>query len=512
MNNGDRTSPQPGALLRRVVIVGGGTAGWMTAAALSKVLRDTVKVTLVESDEIGTVGVGEATIPMIRRFNQVLEIDEDDFLRKTQGTFKLAIEFVDWGAVGERYMHGFGRFGQELWPVEFEQYWLRMHLQGKAGDLAEYSITRSAALKNRFMRARPDLGNSPLADVAHAFHFDAGLYARYLRGHAEGRGVDRVEGRIVDVTLNGFTGHVESILLDGGRRVEGDLFIDCSGFRGLLIEQVLRSGYEDWTHWLPCDRAVAVPCASASPLLPYTRATARTAGWQWRIPLQHRIGNGHVYCSRFISDDEATATLMANLDGEALAEPRPLRFTTGIRKKAWNRNVVAVGLSSGFMEPLESTSIHLIQTSIARLISFFPDREFRQVDIDEYNRQTRDEFEQIRDFLILHYHATRRDDTPFWRHCRTMEVPASLQRRMELFRSRGRIFREGLELFSEVAWLQVIHGQGLRPAACHPLAQARSEQELAEYLESVRSVIAKCVEVMPTHEQFIAENCAAGGR
>ena len=290
MNPSDTPHGASGAPRRRVVIVGGGTAGWMTAAALSKVLHGTVKVTVVESDEIGTVGVGEATIPMIRRFNQVLEIDEDEFLRHTQGTFKLGIEFVDWGAKGERYMHGFGRFGQELWPVEFEQYWLRMHLQGKAGDLAEYSITRAAALKNRFLRARPDLANSPLADVAHAFHFDAGLYARYLRGKAEGRGVERIEGRIVDVTLKGFSGHVDAVWLEGGKRVDGDLFIDCSGFRGLLIEQVLHSGYEDWTHWLPCDRAVAVPCASVSPLLPYTRATARAAGWQWRIPLQHRIG------------------------------------------------------------------------------------------------------------------------------------------------------------------------------------------------------------------------------
>jgi tryptophan halogenase len=498
-------------LIRKLVIVGGGTAGWMTAAALCKVLHGQVQITVVESDEIGTVGVGEATIPMIQRFNQVLEIDEDEFLRETRGTFKLAIEFVDWGRLGSRYMHGFGRFGQDLWTVPFEQYWLKMFLAGKAPDLEQFSITRAAALQNKFMRARPDMPNSPLADIAHAFHFDAGLYARYLRRYAEARGVTRIEGKVADVSLKGFTGHVDTLTLDGGRRVDGELFVDCSGFRGLLIEQVLRTGYEDWSHWLPCDRALAVPCAPVAPLLPYTRATARAAGWQWRIPLQHRIGNGHVYCSRFVSDDEATATLMAHLDGEPLAEPRPLRFTTGMRNKAWHRNVVAVGLAGGFMEPLESTSIHLIQTAIARLITFFPDRGFSQADIDEYNRQSRWEFERIRDFLILHYHATERDDTPFWRHCRTMAIPQSLQRKMDLYRTRGRIFRDGLELFSDVAWVQVMHGQGLRPQAHHPLVDLLPDEEVLEYLDNVRGVIAKCVGVMPTHAQFVAEHCAAAG-
>ena len=496
-------------LIRNVVIVGGGTAGWMTAAALCKVLQGKVAITVVESDQIGTVGVGEATIPMIQRFNQVLEIDENEFLRETQGSFKLAIEFVDWGRLGERYMHGFGRFGQDLWTVNFEQYWLKMFLAGKAPDLAQFSITRAAALKNRFMRARPDMPNSPLADIAHAFHFDASLYAKYLRRYAEARGVQRIEGQVVDATLKGFSGHVDRLLLDGGREVPGDLFVDCSGFRGLLIEQVLQTGYEDWSHYLPCDRALAVPCASVAPLLPYTRATARTAGWQWRIPLQHRIGNGHVYCSRFISDDEATAQLLSHLDGEALAEPRPLKFTTGMRKKMWQRNVVAVGLSGGFMEPLESTSIHLIQTAIARLITFFPDQAFSAADIDEYNRQCRFEFEKIRDFLILHYHATTRDDTPFWRHCRTMAIPDSLRQKMDLYRSHGRIVRDGAELFSEVAWVQVMHGQGLRPRSHHPLVDLLSDAEVMDYLDNVRGVIAKCVDVMPDHAAFIAEHCAA---
>jgi tryptophan 7-halogenase len=496
-------------LIQSLVIAGGGTAGWMTAAALAKVLKGKVAITLVESDEIGTVGVGEATIPMIQRFNQVLEIDEDDFVRATQGTFKLGIEFVDWGAKGERYMHGFGRFGQDLWTVPFEQYWLKMHRAGRAPDLGEYAITRVAAYAGKFMRARTDLGNSPLADIAYAFHFDAALYAKYLRVYAEARGVRRVEGRIADVTVKGLSGQVESLVLDDGRRVEGELFVDCTGFRGLLIEQVLKTGYEDWSHWLPCDRAVAVPCASAPDLLPYTRATAREAGWQWRIPLQHRIGNGYVHCSRFISEDEATAKLLANLDGEPLATPRTLRFTTGRRRKAWNRNVVAIGLAAGFLEPLESTSIHLIQTAIARLISFFPARGFAQPDIDEFNRQTTFEWERIRDFIILHYHQTRRDDTPFWDRVRTMEIPATLREKLDLFRTHGRIVRIDNELFSEVGWLQVMHGQGLSPEAHHPLADLIDERETDAYLESVRQVIAKCAEVMPTHGAFIAEHCKA---
>lgn len=496
-------------MIEKVVIAGGGTAGWMTAAALAKVLRGKVDITLVESEEIGIVGVGEATIPMIQRFNQVLELDEDEVLRATQGSFKLAIEFVDWGGLGQRYMHGFGRFGQDLWTVNFEQYWLRMFLAGKAPDLEQFSVTRMAALKNRFLRARPDMPNSPLADIAHAFHFDASLYAQYLRRLAESLGVKRVEGKIGDVTLAGFSGHVQALRMEDGRQVEGELFIDCSGFRGLLIEQVLKTGYEDWSHWLPCDRALAVPCEPVSPLLPYTRATARQAGWQWRIPLQHRIGNGHVYCSRFLSDDEAAATLLAKLDAPALADPRPLRFVTGRRKKFWNRNVVAIGLASGFMEPLESTSIHLIQTAIARLLTLFPDRSFSQADIDEYNRQGAWEFEKIRDFLILHYHATTRDDTPFWRHCRTMEIPESLRRRIELYRNHGRIVREGAELFSEVAWVQVLQGQGVVPRRHHPLAELLSEQEVTEYLDNVRLTIAKCVDIMPDHAAFIAEHCAA---
>ena len=362
-------------LIKTVVIVGGGTAGWMTAAALSKVLQGKYIIRLVESDEIGIVGVGEATIPPIKLFNKILELDENEFMRETQGSFKLGIEFVNWGRQGHRYIHGFGQFGQELWTTDFHQYWLKMFLAGKAPDLEQYSIGRRACKQNKFTRPDLERPNSPLGQITYAFHFDASLYARYLRGYAEKRGVERIEGKIVDVQRSlAADGQVRSVQLADGRLIEGDFFIDCSGFRGLLIEQTLATGYEDWTHWLPCDRAIAVPCARAGDFTPYTRSTAHGAGWQWRIPLQHRTGNGHVYSSRYMSDDEAASILLANLDSPPLADPRPLRFVTGKRRKTWNRNVVAIGLSGGFLEPLESTSIHLIQSAIGKLITFFPDR------------------------------------------------------------------------------------------------------------------------------------------
>jgi tryptophan halogenase len=496
-------------LLQRVVIAGGGTAGWMAAAALSKVLRGRVAITLVESEEIGTVGVGEATIPMIQLFNRVLELDEDEFIRETQGSFKLGIEFVNWGRLGTRYMHAFGRFGQDLWTVPFHQYWLKLHQAGAAPDLGEFSIARVAAYQNRFMRPPAEVQNSPLNDIAYAFHFDAGLYARYLRRHAEGRGVTRLEGRIREVALSPATGHVAALVMDNGQRIEGDLFIDCSGFRGLLIEQALHTGYEDWTHWLPCDRAIAVPCASAAPLTPYTRSTAHRAGWQWRIPLQHRTGNGHVFCSSHMSEDEATSILLNHLDGEALAAPRTLRFTTGMRKLGWTRNVVAIGLSSGFLEPLESTSIHLIQTAIARLIEFFPSHGFEQADIDAYNRASRFEFERIRDFIILHYHVNERTDSPFWIACREMDVPETLRDKLRLFRTHGRIVRENNELFAEVAWLQVMLGQHLQPRGYHPLVDTLTEDEISGYLQGVHALIARCAAVMPDHANFISRHCAA---
>ncbi|MCY4744165.1 tryptophan 7-halogenase [Pelomonas sp. UHG3] len=500
------------APLKDIVIVGGGTAGWMTAAALSTVLRGQYRIRVVESDEIGTVGVGEATIPQIQRFNAVLGLNEAEFVRETQGTFKLGIEFVNWGRLGERYMHGFGRLGQDVWTVPFDQYWHRLRAQGRAHPLEQYSITRMAAKANKFMPARPDLGNSPLADIAYAYHFDASLYARYLRRLSESRGVQRTEGRISHATRRGegaHAGHIDAVVLESGERIAGDLFIDCSGFRGLLIEQTLQAGFEDWTHWLPCDRALAVPCESVSPLTPYTRSTAHRAGWQWRIPLQHRTGNGHVYCSQHISDDEAAATLLANLDGRPLADPRPIRFRTGMRRLAWHENVVAIGLASGFLEPLESTSIYLIQQGIQQLIDFFPDRGFSPADVAEFNRANRFHYERIRDFIILHYHLNQRDDAPFWQACAAMAVPETLTEKMDLYRSRGRVVRRDNELFAEVGWIQVMEGQNLHPEAAHPLAGLLDDAVAQEHLERVRQVVAKCVEVMPGHADYIAQHCAA---
>ena len=494
--------------IKDIVIVGGGTAGWMTAAALSSMLNGRYTIRLVESDEIGIVGVGEATIPMIQRFNRVVGIDEAEFMRETMGTYKLGIEFVNWGRVGERYMHGFGRMGQDLATVPFEQYWHKMRGLGKAAPLEEYSITRMAAKAGKFMPPRHDVGNSPLADIAYAYHFDAGLYAKYLRKLSEARGVIRIEGKIARATQREPDGFIDAVELESGQRVEGELFIDCSGFRGLLIEQALATGYEDWQHWLPADRALAVPCESAPAITPFTRATAHKAGWQWRIPLQHRTGNGHVYCSRFISDDEAAATLLSNLDGRALDEPRLIKFRTGMRKQAWNRNVVAIGLSSGFLEPIESTSIHLIQSNIARLVELFPDRRFSAADRDEFNRQARFEYERVRDFIILHYHLNQRTDSAYWQECAQMAIPATLQAKMDLYRSRGKIVRIDNELFSEVGWLQVFEGQNMPIEGYHPLADTQSEADIADYMASVRDVIRTCVDVMPSHDDYLAKHCA----
>jgi len=494
--------------VQKIVIAGGGTAGWMAAAAFSKVLGPRWKIVLIESDEIGTVGVGEATIPIINVFNNALELDENEFMRETHATFKLGIEFVNWGRIGDSYIHGFGPLGPDLGLTKFHHYWLKMHQAGKVGSIEDYSINIAASRANKFMRAQPQMGASPLAEIAHAYHFDAGLYAAYLRRYAEARGVERMEGKIERVAIRANDGFIDALELDGDRRVSGDLFIDCTGFRGLLIEQTLKTGYEDWSHWLPCDRAFAVPCASVDPLTPYTRSTAHSAGWQWRIPLQHRIGNGHVFSSPFMSEDAAAEILMARLDGKALASPRLLKFVTGKRKKLWNKNCVAVGLASGFMEPLESTSIHLIQSTVSRLASLFPGREFCQVDIDEFNRQSDFEFERIRDFIILHYKATQRDDSAFWNYCRNMPVPDTLAHKMELFRAHGRIFRENAELFSEISWVEVMLGQHVMPRAYHPLVDAVADEKIMDFLDNVRGTIKRCVDAMPTHSEYVASNCA----
>jgi tryptophan 7-halogenase len=498
-----------GQRVESIVIVGGGTAGWMTAALFAKMLARTVQIRLVESDDIGTIGVGEATIPPIRAFNDLLGLDENDFIRRTQGTFKLGIEFVDWWKRGHRYMHGFGRIGQDLGTLRCYQCWLRMRKLTTVPDLAKFSINVSAAYAGKFMRSVPDMKSSPLADIVHAFHFDAGLYARFLRDYAEARGVVRTEGKIRQSLLREPDGYIDAVVMESGERIGGDLFIDCSGMRGLLIEQALHTGFENWSHWLPCDRAIAVPCESDGSLLPYTRSTALKAGWQWRIPLQHRTGNGHVYASAFIGDDEATSTLLGNLDGKPKAEPRLIRFTAGKRKKMWNRNCVAVGLSGGFLEPLESTSIHLIQTTILRLMRYFPSREFHQADVDEFNRRAHFEYERIRDFIVLHYKAMQRDDSPLWDYCRNMAIPASLQAKIDLFRSHGRIFREQDELFAEESWLQVLMGQGIEPLDYDPLVDQRPLDEVSRFLSDVETIIGKCLAVMPSQKDYVAKTCAA---
>lgn len=497
--------------IKTVVIVGGGTAGWMSAAFLSRVGFPGCQIRLVESDEIATIGVGEATIPAIITFNEFLGLDENDFLRSTQGTFKLGIEFVNWGQVGESYMHGFSPPGSDIGGVNCYQYWLKMRELGVVDDLGKICIGVVASAQAKFMRRRPELVTSPLAHLFNAFHFDAGLYAQYLRKYAQARGVIRTEGRIVRTQLRDADGHIESVVLASGERVEGDLFVDCSGIRALLIGEALGVPYEDWSHWLPCNRAIAVPGESAPSLLPYTRATAHSAGWQWRIPLQHRIGNGHVYSSQFMSQDEATSILMNNLDGKPLAEPRYIPFVPGRRQQTWVKNCVAVGLSSGFFEPIESTNIHLIQTAIQRLVSLFPNAGFESADRDEYNRQTQFEYERIRDFIILHYKATRRDDSAFWRHCRDMAIPDTLQHKMNLYQSSGRVYRHADELFSEASWVQVMNGQGIRPRGYNPLVDLRPESEIRSYLADIETVIRNCVSVMPTHADFIAEHCAAPG-
>ena len=494
----------------KVVIVGGGTAGWMAAAAISKIMGETgLGIELVESDEIGIVGVGEATIPQINLFNALLGLDEHDFVRATHATYKLGIEFVDWVRPGHHYVHPFGFYGVDMKGVEFHHHWLKGQALGDTHKLDDYSLAVVAGLRGRFAHPRPDQPNSPLSKLGYAFQFDASLYGKYLRGLAEAQGVVRTEGRIVDVEQNGETGFVEAVVLQSGQRVTGDLFIDCSGFRGLLIEQVMKSGFEDWSAWLPNDRALAVPCESGGDSNPLTRSTARSAGWQWRIPLQHRIGNGYVYSSAHISDDEAAATLLANLDGAPLADPRPLRFKAGYRRQAWIKNVVALGLAGGFLEPLESTSIHLVQSGIARLMTLFPDRHFNAFEIARFNERTIKEYVDIRDFLVLHYKATERSDSDYWNYCRTLEPPEGLAYKLDMFRLNGRIFREHEELFTETSWLAVMVGQGMEAKGYHPAADLLPDDETLTRLAHIREVVARTADALPTQQEFFERHGSA---
>ena len=450
--------------------------------------------------------MGEATIPQIQLFNNLLEFDEHDFVRATNATYKLGIEFVDWTRLGHRYVHPFGFYGLDMKGIEFHHHWLKGRALGDQTPLDAYSLAIVAGLQGRFAHPRPDQRNSPLAKIGYAFQFDASLYARYLRRLAEAAGVVRTEGRIVDVVQAGDTGFVEAVVLQSGVRIEADLFIDCSGFRALLIEQTLQSGFEDWSKWLPCDRALAVPCELGGDHLPLTRSTARAAGWQWRIPLQHRIGNGYVYSSAHISDDEAAATLLANLDETPLADPRPLRFTAGHRRKPWIKNVVSLGLAAGFLEPLESTSIHLVQSGIARLLTMFPTRNFDEFEIERFNSQTIQEYVDIRDFLVLHYKATERDDSSFWDYCRTIDPPEGVAYKIDMFRRNGRVFREHEELFTETSWLSVLVGQGFEAGGYHPAADLLPDSETLHRLAHVREVIAQTAQAMPTQDEFLAHH------
>lgn len=494
MGNGDRKS---------VLIVGGGTAGWMTAAALANKLSGLgIKVTLVESEQIGTVGVGEATVPHIHFFNEALGINEAEFMLRTKATFKLGIEFRNWGCIGDSYIHPFGAFGEDVGGVEFLQHWLRLDRHGRAAPFEHYSLPVQAARLDRFSRPSDDPA-SIRSTYSYAYQFDAGLYARFLRDYAEARDVKRIEGKIVDVALDPESGDVTSVTLDSGKQMAADLFIDCSGFRALLIGRASSHPFENWSHWLPCDRAIAVPCERSGPTTPYTRSTALQSGWLWRIPLQHRIGNGHVYASAFIDDAAAERQLLGQLEGSALAAPNRLRFTAGKRPEQWAANCVAIGLSAGFLEPLESTSIHLIQLGITKLLELFPVGDVAAIDRAEYNRSMNLEYDRVRDFLILHYKLTQRDDSDFWNYCRTMTVPDSLAQKMELFAERGIVARYREGMFLEPSWLAVYLGQNMRPRRFNPLANLGAERALAEALEKSARTCLDAASSMPDHDAYL---------
>jgi tryptophan halogenase len=487
------------AKVQNVVIVGGGTAGWTAAAAVARLIGANLNVTLVESDAIGTVGVGEATIPPFRTMHRLLKIDEADFLSRVQGTIKLAIRFENWRAIGHDYIHSFGFTGQGCWAAGFQHFWLKARSLGFGEDYGRYAPELMAAKAGRFGLLKENA-------LSYAYHIDATSYAKYLRQLAEQDGVTRVEGKIVEVRQTE-SGDISEVILESGQEVKGDLFIDCSGFASLLMDKTLDTEFEDWTHWLPCDRAIAVQTTSAGELIPYTRSIARESGWQWRIPLQSRVGNGLVYCSEFMSDDEAHDTLLDNLEGEVTTEPRVLRFRTGQRVKHWNRNCVALGLAAGFLEPLESTSIHLIQRGVIRLLQMFPYGGIVESDRAEFNRQMDTEFRTIRDFIIMHYHVTERTDSEFWRRCRDMDIPDNLQHRLDLFRDSGRVFEAEGDIFRENSWTQVMLGQGIEPQSYHPIVDMMDKKELRQFMQIQGQKVDHVLKQLPTHQEFINRYC-----
>lgn len=488
--------------VRRIVIAGGGTAGWMAAAALSRTLGKVLDIKLVESDEIGTVGVGEATIPSLVHFHRLLDIDEQEFMAATQATFKLGIAFEGWRQRGEDYIHSFGMTGTDHWTAGFQHFWHKGRERGLAGDYGDYCLELAAARDNRF-------GHLPNEGLNYAYHLDATRYARYLRRFSEHFGVERIEAKIASVDKDA-GGDIAALVLDSGTRIEGDLFLDCTGFRSLLLGQALGVGYEDWSQWLFNDSAIAVQTESVGPAVPYTRSIAHDWGWQWRIPLQHRTGNGIVFSSRYVDDATARAALLANVEGRVLTEPRVIRFTPGQRKQVWARNCVALGLASGFLEPIESTSIHLIQRALVRLLQTFPTDGISQADVDEFNGQADADIRQIRDFIIAHYKVTNRRDTPYWRDASAMDVPEALRHRIALFRETGQVFRIANELFAENSWVQVMLGQGIHPEQHHRSADLMGDEELRGFLENIRRGVAQTVARLPQHEAYVRKYCPAG--
>ncbi len=493
--------------IRQVTIAGGGMAGWMTAAALARFLDGTgTTIQLVETGASGAVGVGEGTIPAIHDFNAKLGIDERELMRATNATFKLGTEFVDWTRKGHAYMHPFGPYGLDMNGIAFHHYWRRLREAGDTSDISAYSLATAAAKQGRFRHPTND-ADSIYASYSYAHHLDAGLYARFLRRYCERNGVTRTEGRIVDIALDPESGNILALQLADGRMIAGDLFVDCSDFRGMLIGRTLGTVFEDWSRWLPCDRAVIVPSERTGNPDPYTRVTARDAGWQWRIPLQHRTGNGHVYCSQYLSDDKAVETLLANAECEASDDPNLLRFTTGKRVQTWTRNCVAIGASAGFLEPLESTGTWLIQAAIIELTKWFPARDFAKPDIDAFNKTMDKRFTEVRDFLIAHYCCAGRDDTDFWRAWRSISMPDSLQHRIDVFRASGHVVLDPSDLFDESDWLSVLIGQGMLPASWHPRTDSLDDGTVDQRLDYMRSMVEEAAAAMPSHAETLDRYC-----